>query len=92
MTDKMSQFTKLMDYLYHHDGITQAEAAEQLGIWRLSARIWDIRHYGITVTSTVEKGKNRDGVPCKWVRYRFPEETKAQFLEVENQWRAEHGK
>ena len=81
MTDKSkaSQLTQLLDHLIHHDGITQLEAAELYGIWRLSARIWDLRALGYEITGDPEKGVNRYGKPCKWIRYRLDPEEKERL-------------
>ena len=87
MTKTQNQCMKILDHLYHNDGITQAEAAELYGVWRLSARIWDLRHLGFFIEDVTEKGKNRDGKPCSWVRYRIPEEIRKKSME----WEETHG-
>ncbi len=49
--------------------ISTLEAFVDLGITRLSARIWDIEHGGVTVRRTIETGKNKNGEPVHWTRY-----------------------
>jgi len=65
----MSQEDMILEYMETHRGITQAEAVEALGCYRLSARIADLRDRGVNVERVMEEGKNRYGVPTRYARY-----------------------
>lgn len=63
----------VMNYLREHGSITQDEAADNLGIRRLAAVIWVLRHKrGFVILDKPEHGKNRFGRPCHWTRYYLP--------------------
>ena len=45
--DRLSQQCKdLLEYMRVHDSITSREAQDELGIWRLAARICDLKKAG----------------------------------------------
>jgi hypothetical protein len=55
-----SQNKMVMNYLTMGTTLTQIEAAELFGIWRLGARIWDLRRAGHDIkTFTVTAGNKR---------------------------------
>lgn len=63
----------VMNYLREHGSITQNEATGHLGITRLSAVIWVLRHKrGFVILDKPESGKNRWGIKCHWTRYYLP--------------------
>ena len=66
---KQKQTERILKYMKDFGSITQAEAFTDLGISRLSARIWDIRHEGYGVLAQFEKAKNRYGEPVHYIRY-----------------------
>lgn len=56
----MNQKEQLLTHFKKHKKITPAEAYSQYGIYRLSARILDLRNEGHNIlTSIVEKGGSR---------------------------------
>ena len=55
----------------HKRGITQADAIERFGCYRLSARISDLRGMGFDISSESETKKNRYGVPVTYARYKL---------------------
>ena len=55
----------------HQTGITQADAIERYGCYRLSARISDLRKLGYEIETHTETKKNRYGVPCNYARYKL---------------------
>lgn len=58
--EEMSQSNDLYNYLYTHGSIEPKEAWKHLGIYRLSARISDLRKDGVNITTvTVDDGKSR---------------------------------
>lgn len=52
---------KLLNYMLHHGSVTTGEAFLKLGISRLSARIWDLRHDGYDIPSKMISVETRDG-------------------------------
>ena len=65
----MSQEDMILEYLENHRGITQAEAIEAFGCYRLGARMYDIRESGFTVERVMEEGVNRFGQKVRYARY-----------------------
>ena len=67
----MTQKERIIKYIADFGSITQLEAIKDLGIMRLSARIWDIRHDGMRIKTEIVKAKNRYGEPVHYHRYSF---------------------
>lgn len=64
MTDKELQTARLLRYmkgLPKGVGITQKEAINDLGIYRLASRICDLKQMGVPVESRFKKVKTRYG-------------------------------
>ena len=70
----MTQAEMILDYLRGHGSISQLEAAQELGCWRLGARIWDLRHEGHDIRREMVTRRNRYGVPVSFARYSLQEE------------------
>lgn len=69
-----TQNEKLLKYMKTHKGITALDAFTKLGIMRLSARIWDLRHeYGCVIVSDFKNVKNADGELVRVARYTLTE-------------------
>lgn len=65
----MTQCEKILEYMKtHKNGITPAEAIEELRCFRLAARIADLKAKGYKITSTLMKEK-RNGVTIQYSRY-----------------------
>lgn len=64
-----TQTEQLLDYLIQVGSITTYEAFMELGITRLSARIWELKAAGWTISRECLTGKNRFGKTVKWYRY-----------------------
>lgn len=63
----------VMEYLRTHGSITQKEANDHLGVTRLSAVIWVLRHKrGFAISDATETSKNRFGIPVHYKRYYLP--------------------
>lgn len=60
---KSRQNDRLLEYMRkrHGMGVTQQEAIEDLGIYRLAARVSDLRHAGYTISKKMRKVPTRDG-------------------------------
>ena len=66
----MTQCDRILKHLKTHKrGITQADAIERFGCYRLSARISDFRSLGYEIETESETKKNRYGVTCTYARY-----------------------
>lgn len=61
MASTMKQTEKVRAYLETHYGITAKQAMEELGIYRLGARIWDLKQQGLQIKSAMIPVKTRDG-------------------------------
>lgn len=57
----MTQNERLLEYLRTHIGITPMVALNELGIYRLSGRIHNLREAGHRIQTIRTKVKTRDG-------------------------------
>ncbi len=73
----LSQCGMILTYMREHGAITQAEAAEKLGCWRLGARIWDLKSRGHNIRREMVTERNRFGNPVRYARYSLIEEAGA---------------
>lgn len=64
-----SQNKMILEYLQRCKSISQYEAAEIFGCWRLSARISDLREMGYNIKTEMKKSKNRYGHTVRYARY-----------------------
>lgn len=65
----MKQTEKVLKYMQDFGSISTLEAFRDLGITRLSARIYDLQKTGVNVRRSMEVGKNRYKEPTHWTRY-----------------------
>ena len=65
----MNQQQRIYDYMREHGGITTLDAMYDLGVTRLSGRIFDLRKSGVEIDSERVTVKNRYGEDCSVVRY-----------------------
>ena len=68
----MSQATDVIEYIRDNGSITIKQATDDLGVYRLSARIFDIRAIGIEVQKEMVEVLNRKGETCRVARYTIP--------------------
>jgi len=61
----MSQEQRLLQYLKDHGSINPMEALQELGIFRLAARVNDLRKSCVAITSKSTNAKNRFGETCR---------------------------
>lgn len=76
----MTQEQRVLAYMREHKGITQLDATYDLGITRLSGRIFQLRGKGYVIDTEFRKGKNRYGEETRYGCYRLisePEEVRA---------------
>ena len=72
----MNQREKIVFYIQKFGSISSMEAFQDLGITRLSARIYELRNEGYQFDETFETSKNRFGESVSYKLYRFQKETK----------------
>lgn len=71
----MNQCEKIVFYIKTFGSISSMEAFQDLGITRLSARIYELRNDGYQFDEKFETAKNRFGESVTYKRYRFQKET-----------------
>lgn len=71
----MNQCEKIVYYIQMFGSISSMEAFQDLGITRLSARIYELRNEGYQFDEKFETAKNRFGESVTYKRYRFQKET-----------------
>lgn len=72
----MNQCEKIVFYIQMFGSISSMEAFQDLGITRLSARIYELRNEGYQFDEKFETAKNRFGESVSYKRYKFQKETK----------------
>lgn len=65
----MSQVKRLHEWLEEYGHIEPMEALNHLGIYRLAARISDLRKSGIEILTHTVTVKNQFGEECRVARY-----------------------
>lgn len=65
----MTQCERILRHMQDYGSITQAEAITEYGIYRLGARIWDLKAQGVPIRSETVSGKNRYGEHTSFSRY-----------------------
>ena len=68
-TRKKTQADRVLEYIKEFGSITSLEAFRDLGVTRLSARIFELRNRNIEIESTTETNKNRYGENCSYSKY-----------------------
>lgn len=64
-----TQNDRLLSYLKKHGAIDPLRAWTELGIYRLGARVFDLRQAGHKISKTLEKVQNRFGENCRVALY-----------------------
>lgn len=67
----MTQVNRILEHLKNHGSITQAEAINLFGCYRLSGRIYDIKQLGYDIGKKMECSENRYGEATCYARYFF---------------------
>ncbi len=73
----MGQCERVLKYMQDFDTINPLQALGDLGVMRLGARIWDLRHQGHHISRRMVTGKNRYGEAVSYAEYRL-EDNNAQ--------------
>ncbi len=66
---KRTQADRVLEYIKKFGSITTLQAFRDLGVTRLSARIFELRDRGIIIDSTSVTSKNRYGENCTYAKY-----------------------
>lgn len=66
-----SQNEAVVQYMKENGGISSMDAFNNLGVTRLSARIYDLKQHGYVIDSEYYMGRNRYGNPTRYARYRI---------------------
>lgn len=70
----MTQCELVMKYIEDYGSISPLEAFNDLGITRLSARVYELRQSGVDIIGETEKAKTRYGATAYYTRYRLRNE------------------
>ena len=66
---KKTQAERVLEFIKRFGSITTLEAFRDLGVTRLSARIFELRARGFDIDSTNITNKNRYGEKCTYSKY-----------------------
>lgn len=66
---KKTQNERVLEFIQEYGSITQKEAVDWIGCYRLSARIADLKKEGYEIEDAFETSKNRYGDPVSFKRY-----------------------
>lgn len=78
----MPQYLKIYNYLLkHEEGLTQRDAI-WLGIYRLGARIFDLKQMGVKIRTVKEQVTNRDGSTTYIARYFLDDRDKERLHKI----------
>ena len=68
--EKKTQADRVLEYMQKFGSITTMQAFADLGVTRLSARIYELKHYqNIKIISERMTRKNRYGEICTYAKY-----------------------
>lgn len=65
----LSQNDKIINYLKKHGSISQYEATQEIGCYRLPARISDLKKKGYVFKTEIVTTRNRDGHATNFAKY-----------------------
>ena len=69
MSEKATQCQLILDYIDEFGSITPLEAIRDIGCYRLSARVSDLKKKGFPIESKMEPVLNRRGKQSRIARY-----------------------
>ena len=79
MSREISQETRVLNYMLDFGSISSFEAFKDLGVTRISARIFELRKRGYFIENEWEHTTNRYGDKVKYVRYTLNKEKTFDF-------------
>ena len=69
----MTQCEQVLKYMQDFGSITPLQALADLGVYRLGARVYDLRQDGYIISRRMVTAKNRYGKPVSFAEYRLEE-------------------
>lgn len=69
MGKRITQYDRILDHLMKNGKISQKQAINLYGAYRLSAIIYNLRKDGYSIKTTFKVGKNRFGDCVNWAEY-----------------------
>ena len=69
----MSQCEKIIQYMKDFGSITTMQAFQDLGVTRLSGRIYDLKYLGYTIKAKTVTARNRYGERVRYLKYSLEE-------------------
>ncbi len=70
---ELTQCERILKYLAFHGSISQREAMNELGIYRLASRVNDLKRRGYHIADKMASGENRFGEKTSFKVYRLIE-------------------
>ena len=68
---KLTQYDRVLDHLKKNKKLSQKQAINLYGAYRLSAIIYNLRKDGYNITTNFKSGKNRFGDSVSWAEYKL---------------------
>lgn len=75
---KITQEERTLEYMQRFGGITSKEAFNDLGITRLSAKIYNLKKQGYAIADGMKQSKNRFGEITHFKKYMLVDEKMIQ--------------
>ncbi len=73
---KLTQCDRIIRHLNDYGSISSYEAMTEYGIYRLGARIFDLKARGHSIVTEMKTGKNRYGENTHYAVYKLEEENR----------------
>ena len=67
----LTQCERILKYIAWHGSISQREAMNELGIYRLASRVNDLKRRGYQITAKMTAGENRFGEKTNFKVYKL---------------------
>ena len=68
---KLTQYDRVLDHLKRNKKLSQKQAINLYGAYRLSDIIYRMRKAGYKISTTFKSGKNRFGDSVSWAEYKW---------------------
>ena len=68
---RLTQYDRVLDHLQKNKKLSQKQAINLYGAYRLSAIIYNLRKDGYNISTSFKCGKNRFGDNVSWAEYKL---------------------
>ena len=68
---KLTQYDRVLDHLKRNKKLSQKQAINLFGCYRLSAVIYLLKKDGYKISTSFKTGKNRFGDSVSWAEYKL---------------------